>query len=354
MRLITPDDVDRLAVGVIMLGSGGGGGEQDVHVVTTMLRHAIRTNGPVRVLDVEEIDPDALGVRAGLIGAPTVMIEKLPSGNEAAEALRAVRPEGEPPVSAVIGWEIGGCNGLFPLLLAAQLGLPYVDVDGMGRAFPRIDQTTYDAAGLPITPLAITEPSGNRALLDSSAIEKLARTVMVDFGGWAMMVARPLRIGDAAKAGIPGTLARALELGGIWASPQESHGTRGRAEASGGFLVARGKVVEVWRESTGEFPRGTVAVRRLDEDDSYVRLEMQGEYLVVLADGEPLVTTPDLICCLDAESGRAIGTERLSYGTVIDIVALPAPPQWVRPRMLGRVDPRAFGYDLDYLPFGQS
>ena len=107
----------------------------------------------------------------------------------------------------------------------------------------------------------------------------------------------------------------------------------------------------MWRESVGDFPRGTVALRCLDADDAYVRLEMQGEYLVALADGEPLVTTPDLLCCFDAESGRPLTTERLTFGAVVDVVALPSPTQWVRPEMLGRVDPRAFGYDLDYVPF---
>nr|QEO75064.1 hypothetical protein [uncultured bacterium] len=69
MRLLTPAEVDRLAFGVIMLGSGGGGGEEDVYAVTTMLRQMMETVGPVRVLEPHEIDPDALGVRVGLIGA---------------------------------------------------------------------------------------------------------------------------------------------------------------------------------------------------------------------------------------------------------------------------------------------
>ncbi|NGY61327.1 DUF917 domain-containing protein [Lentzea sp. NEAU-D13] len=349
MHLLQPDEVDRLALGVVMLGSGGGGGEHETHAFAAMLRHEMRQSGPVAVLSPEEADPDGHGARVGLIGAPTVMIEKLPSGLEAEEALKALQAHDSTPATAVIGWEVGGCNGLLPLILAARLGLPYVDVDGMGRAFPRIDQTTYDAAGLPTTPLAITEPGGNRAVLDATGIEKLARTVMVDFGGWAMMVAKPLKLADALKAGITGSLSRALELGEIWSHQTVS--VDERAKASGGFLVTRGKVVEVWRESVGDFPRGTVALRRLDTDDAYVRLEMQGEYLVALADGEPLVTTPDLLCCLDAESGRPLTTERLTFGAVVDVVALPSPAQWVRPEMLGRVDPRAFGYDLDYVPF---
>ncbi|HEX8867320.1 MAG TPA: DUF917 domain-containing protein [Lentzea sp.] len=349
MHLLQPDEVDQLALGVVMLGSGGGGGEHETHAFAAMLRHEMRQSGPVTILSPEEADPDGHGARVGLIGAPTVMIEKLPSGQEAEDALKALQAHDSTTATAVIGWEVGGCNGLLPLILAARLGLPYVDVDGMGRAFPRIDQTTYDAAGLPTTPLAITEPSGNRAVLDATGIEKLARTVMVDFGGWAMMVAKPLKLADALKAGITGSLHRALELGEIWS--QQTVSVEERAKASGGFLVARGKVVEVWRESVGDFPRGTVALRRLDTDDAYVRLEMQGEYLVALADGEPLVTTPDLLCCLDAESGKPVSTERLRFGAVIDVVALPSPPQWMREEVRGRVDPRAFGYDLDYLPF---
>ncbi|KOV84144.1 DUF917 domain-containing protein [Nocardia sp. NRRL S-836] len=352
MHLLQPDEVDRLALGVVMLGSGGGGGEHETHAFAAMLRQEMRQSGPVTVLSPEEADPDGYGARVGLIGAPTVMIEKLPSGLEAEQALNALQGHDDTAVTAVIGWEVGGCNGLLPLVLAARLGLPYVDVDGMGRAFPRIDQTTYDAAGLPTTPLAITEPSGNRAVLDATGIEKLARTVMVDFGGWAMMVAKPLRLGDALEAGVRGSLTRALRLGEIWSGRADS--VEQRAAASGGFLVARGKVVEVWRESVGDFPRGTVALRRLDADDAYVRLEMQGEYLAALADGETLVTTPDLLCCLDAESGAPVSAERLTFGAVIDVVALPSPEQWLRREVLGRVDPRAFGYDLDYVPFRVS
>ena len=32
--------------------------------------------------------------------------------------------------------EIGGGNGILPVALAAMAGLPVVDADGMGRAFP--------------------------------------------------------------------------------------------------------------------------------------------------------------------------------------------------------------------------
>lgn len=42
------------------------------------------------------------------------------------------------PITAVLSCEIGGANGLEPLCIGARLGLPIVDADFMGRAFPEL------------------------------------------------------------------------------------------------------------------------------------------------------------------------------------------------------------------------
>ena len=34
--------------------------------------------------------------------------------------------------------EVGGMNSIEPLLVGARLGLPVIDADGMGRAFPEL------------------------------------------------------------------------------------------------------------------------------------------------------------------------------------------------------------------------
>ena len=41
-------------------------------------------------------------------------------------------------LAAVIGSEIGGGNGVEPLLIGSRLQLPIVDADYMGRAFPEL------------------------------------------------------------------------------------------------------------------------------------------------------------------------------------------------------------------------
>ena len=38
----------------------------------------------------------------------------------------------------MISAEIGGCNSFEPLVTGARVGLPVLDADGMGRAFPEL------------------------------------------------------------------------------------------------------------------------------------------------------------------------------------------------------------------------
>ena len=42
--------------------------------------------------------------------------------------------------------EVGGMNSIEPLLVGARLGLPVIDADGMGRAFPEL-QVLHGSGG---------------------------------------------------------------------------------------------------------------------------------------------------------------------------------------------------------------
>ena len=70
------------------------------------------------------------------------------------------------------------------------------------------------------------------------------------------------------------------------------------------------------------------------------------------ADDVTMVMVPDLICLIDHETAKPVLTEALAYGQRLDIVAMPCAPEWHQPGMLDVVGPRAFGYDLDYVPLG--
>src|SRR5699024_6459372 len=127
---LTAEDIRDLARGAAVLGTGGGG---DPHVGALLAEQAIIAHGPVPVVPLSEVADDALVVMVAMMGAPTVMVEKLPSLEEVRAAVQAVESAlAQGPITHIVCAEIGGVNSTLPVAAAAALGLPLVDADGMG------------------------------------------------------------------------------------------------------------------------------------------------------------------------------------------------------------------------------
>jgi DUF917 family protein len=135
-----PEDLPDLARGAALLGTGGGG---DPHIGRLMVEAAMRAHGPVTVLDPDEVADDAFVIPTAMMGAPTVMVEKIPRGDEAVRALRTLEAHLGRTADATMPIECGGINSMIPLVVAATAGLPVVDADGMGRAFPELQMETF-------------------------------------------------------------------------------------------------------------------------------------------------------------------------------------------------------------------
>ena len=159
MREFTEDNLDDLAVGAAILGTGGGG---NPYVGKLLARAAIREHGPVTIVDVDEVPDDALVVPSAMMGAPTVIVEKLPSGEEAVRAFEALQDHLGRRITHTMPIEAGGLNSTIPFTVAARLGIPVVDADGMGRAFPEVQMVTATIYGIPATPMALADEKGNR------------------------------------------------------------------------------------------------------------------------------------------------------------------------------------------------
>ena len=73
--------INAIAIGGAVLGSGGG----DPYVGRLMTQQSMNVSGGVNVIDIESLPDDALILPIAMMGAPTVMIEKFPLGNEFAQ-----------------------------------------------------------------------------------------------------------------------------------------------------------------------------------------------------------------------------------------------------------------------------
>jgi len=180
MGKIVAADLQELARGAAVLGTGGGG---DPHVGRLMAQQAIAHHGPVETVALADVSDDAFILPVGMMGAPTVMVEKLPSTDQVGSAVEALSDYLGRGATHVACIEAGGVNSTIPIVAAAQLGLPLVDADGMGRAFPELQMVLPTLSGIAATPMAISDEKGNRGVLDTVSnhwAERLARVATVE------------------------------------------------------------------------------------------------------------------------------------------------------------------------------
>jgi DUF917 family protein len=341
------EDLDDLARGCAILGAGGGG---DIDAPLIQAKMAVAEHGPVRVVDADDLSDDALILPLSGWGAPTVGIEKLGSGREGAVLRSAVERWFGTPVAAVMAGEIGGGNGVQPVAWAAEMNLPLVDADGMGRAFPEGPQVAMHVAGLSPSPVFFADEHGDVVTIepvDGDRYERLARTVTIAFGGSAIGADFVMTAAVARTATVRGTVTQALVLGRAAAQS----GSEGILRASAGFRIIEGKLSEVERRTTEGFARGHALVTGVGPDiGTDIRIHIQNEYLLATAGDRPVAMVPDLIVVLDATTGVAIPTELLRYGQRVVVAGIPCAPVWRTAGGLAVVGPGAFGFPFEYEP----
>jgi uncharacterized protein len=354
VREIGLRELEDLAIGAAVLGTGGGG---DPYVGKLWAQERIRARGAVRLLDPQDLADDAFVIAAAMMGAPSVIIEKIPNGAELAAAFRAVEAACGRKADAVTCIEAGGINSTIPFALAADLGLPVLDGDGMGRAFPEVQMVSFAAHGLDATPMAIADEHGNVTLLRSVSAEwaeRLGRALVVAEGGASVVAQYPMVGSDFKRTAIRGTITLALEIGAELraAGRQAQAALESLTHRLGGAVLFHGKVVDLSRQTLGGFTRGAVVMEGL-ESEAGRRCEVvfQNENLVATADGQILASVPDLITVLEEESAHPVTTERLRFGMRVFVLGLPCAALWREELGLAKAGPRCFGLDFDYVPF---
>ncbi len=350
-RLLDEAALRSLARGCAVLGTGGGG---DPRIGLLLALQALEEVGPTELVDLDDLPPEALIMPCGMVGAPTVHIEKIENGGEGSILREQLERLTGRTVAALMPAEIGGSNGLLPLTWAGRMGLPVVDADGMGRAFPLIPQVTMHLAGVDPNPGVMTDERGNVLVFTAISghwMERLERSAAVEFGGAGAATEYIMTVAQARDGGaVRGTFTLAIEIGDALTSAV-GEPIAALVAVTGGFPLMSGKVTDVERRTTKGFVRGSVVVEGLGDDAGrLLRLEIQNENLVALEQGKVLASVPDLITVLDSETADAIPTERVRYGQRVTVIAMQCAPIWRSAFGLEMAGPRAFGYDFDYVP----
>lgn len=354
---LTELDLEYIALGAAILGTGGGG---NVYLGKLRAWQQLRAGRRIRIISPDALKDDDLVIAVGGMGAPTVGFEKFEKGDECYRAVRAIENAVGRRAAALMTDEIGGSNAIEPMIAAAQADLPVVDVDGMGRAFPELQMNTFFIYGMPPAPGALCDEKGNTVVYHEAVsplwLEKLARAGTIAMGCTAAFALPPITGRQLKTWGVKFTVSQSWRLGEavMQARAEKRDPVEAILKHEHGKLLFRGKIVDVKRWTTGGFARGKLEIDGFsDFNGQALHIEFQNENLIASLDGKVVATVPDLICIVDSETGRPISTEETRYGLRIAILGLPATPLFRTPEALAVVGPRAFGYDLDYQPLGE-
>ncbi|MGO8711618.1 MAG: DUF917 domain-containing protein [Rhizomicrobium sp.] len=354
---ISVQDVEDVAVGGAILGTGGGG---DPYVGKLMAQRAIEEFGPPEMIPLREIPDNKIIMVAAGIGAPTVLVEKILRGDEAVTVFKALQNHLGKKAYAVMSAEVGGVNGTIPIAVAARLKIPVVDADCMGRAFPEVQLVIPQLYGVSATPLIIADEKGNSAVLstiDNAWTEVIARAVASKMGGIALMALYTMDGKTAKRATLPSMLSFTLRIGKTLriARQRKLDIISELLKVTHGVRLFKGKIVDLDRRTDRGHVRGEVIIQGSDDfGGQTLNMQFQNENLVARSGEKVLATVPDLITVVDQDTCFPITTEGLKYGLRVTVIGIPCHKKWRTRAGIALAGPHHFGYDVPYQPIAAN
>ncbi|XP_052062150.1 uncharacterized protein LOC127702117 [Mytilus californianus] len=404
-------DIECIGIGAGILGCGGGGSP---NLGKVLAKRAIINGKEIKIVNPDTFfrnrsENNDLIALSAFIGAPYVISEKLVSG-EILTALRCMKDlyavgqyqdgdlhikdgvdietgigctfikdyatiserdsgsitnlEGKKNIVGLMGAEIGGLNAIEPLLVGAELGLPVLDCDGMGRAFPELQMLCPFIYGAKPYPATLADDKGRRAValhMDTAKdLETFFRRETIEMGCMAGIIFSTLTKSEVLNKTILLSYSRAWNLGNVIMTSRKEKADPIEAiiNHEDGKKLISGKITDVRRETTGGFSKGFVDVTGLESfSGQFLFIEFQNENLIARKSTEEknntpnvVACTPDLITIVDNDTAEPITTEMVRYGLRCSVLVLPVPDIMKTPKALEVVGPQAFGYHVNFTP----
>ncbi|KAH7141962.1 hypothetical protein EDB81DRAFT_899419 [Dactylonectria macrodidyma] len=353
-------DLDFIADGCAILGCGGGG---DVYASHLSAKKLLSTGGVVEIISPEDLPDDGFIPAVAVMGSPSTFSERMPSGEELKNSVNAViRSQNRTldDLTAVMSLEIGGSNGMRGIQAALWTGKPLVDADLMGRAYPNLWQVTPNNAGILLVPAAASDGKGNTIVQVQASsnreVEDMLRAVCVQMGQAAGISLGALTGHQVKQHAAQSSISLAWELGRAvsLARAEKRDVVDSILATHPGQRILTGNITSVTRHVRNGFTEGSAKITPFDVPGEGnknsptakgVRLDFQNEniHAYQVETGTTLASVPDLICLLDADDGRALGTQDYRYGLRVHVVVLVGSSQWTEGEGLKNGGPDAFG-----------
>lgn len=361
--------IDKPAIQEITLGASilatGGGGDPEIGLLWTY--KVIDEGKEIIMVDPMDVPDEVQTASPACLGAALVLTEKPPSEGVLNLAIRRLERYLGRSIQATIPVECGGVNSPVAYAAAGELGVPVIDVDGMNRAFPELQMTSWATHGVHASPTVSVDDRQNVTVIDTGddnvLAETLARRAAMAYGGISWIATYPMTGREVKDASILYSQSIAWAVGKAVMRARREHldpieellSSLRKERQVEGFRVFRGKIVDIHREFGSEtskgFTLGKILMQGIEESrGSTAELDFQNEWLNLRVDEKVRCLPPDLIAILDSETGEPIRTDIMKYGYRGTIVLIPAHERMRTPKGIEMFGPRRFSYDHDYVP----
>lgn len=346
----------------------GGGGLPENGIESLMSE--INEKGFVQITDISEIPDDAVAVCPFLMGsiAPhdeATLKEMAGFGfidgvnkekARLAKAIQELEAYTGVKTTVVVPIELAGANTSGPISAGSSLGMMAVDGDYCGRAIPEILQITpylYDRKWLPV---ASVDEWDNVCIIKKATnlrvVERIGKLISAGAYGLAGQAGFIMSGKELKETVIAGTLSKSYELGKFIREAQEAHLDhipQKIAEKVGGWVLAEGKRTDFEDEDRIGYYWGTTTIQS-DAGDEY-KIWFKNENHVCWKNGEPFVSSPDLICVVDRYTGEPIPNPKMRQAQEVAIIVLPCDERLRQDKIKKVLDPQYFGFeDISYVP----
>jgi DUF917 family protein len=358
-------DCEDFVRGGLFMGTGGGG---DVEWGMDMLTAALDEGLSIEWVDVSEVPDDAwtcTSYGTGSIAPPSpeaqAQIERLglvdKLGHRAMEvAVRELEEYTGVKIGAIVPVELGAGNMPAPLVTGVRLGIPVVDGDYGGRAYPEEMQSTLYLYEKKPFPLAGADPWGDVVILketcSSAMMERIGKMLSLAAYGEFFLAASLLSGRETKEVIVPGTLTRCLSLGRAIRQARErgDDPVQAAIEHTDGWLLFEGEVTGKDWDDQGGLMFGTIHIRGTGDYAGHtLDVWFKNENQVSWLDGEPYVCSPDLVTIADRETGQGFTNTVIAAGHRVAVVGIKGLEAFRSERGLAAAGPRYFGFDIDYV-----
>src|SRR5918996_2146921 len=224
LRPVSAEEIESLAIGAWILGTGGGGSP---YLALLNMRRLYADGTVVSLMDPMDLADDDLVAVVSNMGAPLVGQERLTDPATIARAVTLMEEYLGRRFRAVMSLEIGGGNALQPFMAAAMLDLPVVDADCMGRAFPEAQMTSFAIHDLTMYPLTLADVRDNAMIVARAAswkwMERLSRKACVEVGSIASTCKAPRTGKEVKECAILGSTTKAIGIGRAVQAARRAH-----------------------------------------------------------------------------------------------------------------------------------